>query len=151
MNQIAPLLPISHILLDVEMESKKRLFEHVGQMFGSELGVVPRVIVDSLMTREKLGSTGLGQGIAIPHGRIKGLKAATGVLLRLNPALDFNAPDQLPVTLVLILFVPMQATALHLQILGELAQMFSYKTLRDALNQSADSERVFNLIRNWQP
>lgn len=151
MNQIAPLLSVSNILLDVEMGSKKRLFEYVGQLFGSELGVVPQVILDSLIAREKLGSTGLGQGIAIPHGRIKGLKSATGVFVRLNPPIDFDAPDQLPVKLVFILFVPMQATDLHLQILGELAQLFSNKTLRDALMTSADSDSVLTLIRNWQP
>ena len=151
MNQIAPLLPVSHILLDVEMGSKKGLFEYVGQLFGSHLGVVSRIIQDSLISREKLGSTGLGQGIAIPHGRIKGLKSATGVLIRLNPAMDFDAPDQIPVKLVFMLFVPMQATDLHLQILGELAQLFSNKILRDALLTSADSESVYNLIRNWQP
>ena len=151
MNQIAPLLPTSHILLDVEMGSKKRLFEYIGQLFGSELGVAPQLILDSLMAREKLGSTGLGQGIAIPHGRIKGLKSATGVLIRINPAMHFEAPDQQPVKLVFILFVPMQATDLHLQILGELAQLFSTKTLRDALLTSADAESVLNLIRHWQP
>ncbi|WP_124948735.1 PTS sugar transporter subunit IIA [Sulfuriferula thiophila] len=151
MNQIAPLLSVSNILLDVEMGSKKRLFEYVGQLFGSELGVVPQVILDSLIAREKLGSTGLGQGIAIPHGRIKGLKSAMGVFVRLNPSIDFDAPDQLPVKLVFILFVPMQATDLHLQILGELAQLFSNKSLRDALMTSVDSDSVLNLIRNWQP
>lgn len=151
MNQLAPLLSVSNILLDVEMGSKKRLFEYVGQLFGSELGVVPQVILDSLIAREKLGSTGLGQGIAIPHGRIKGLKSATGVFVRLNPPIDFDAPDQLPVKLVFILFVPMQATDLHLQILGELAQLFSNKTLREALMTSADSDSVLTLIRNWQP
>lgn len=151
MNQLAPLLSVSNILLDVEMGSKKRLFEYVGQLFGSELGVVPQVILDSLIAREKLGSTGLGQGIAIPHGRIKGLKSAMGVFVRLNPPIDFDAPDQLPVKLVFILFVPMQATDLHLQILGELAQLFSNKSLRDALMTSVDSDSVLNLIRNWQP
>ncbi|ARU32560.1 PTS sugar transporter subunit IIA [Sulfuriferula sp. AH1] len=151
MNQIVPLLPISHILLDIGMGSKKRLFEYVGQLFGSEVGVAPNVILDSLIAREKLGSTGLGQGIAIPHGRIKGLKSATGVLVRLEPAIDFDAPDHLPVKLVFMLFVPMQATDLHLQILGELAQLFSNKALRDALLTSTDSEGVLDLIRNWQP
>jgi nitrogen PTS system EIIA component len=150
MNQIAPLLPVSHILLDVDMGSKKRLFEYAGQLLGSELGIVPSAVFDSLNAREKLGSTGLGQGIAIPHGRIKGLKAATGLLVRLNPAIAFDAPDQLPVKLVFMLFVPMQATDLHLQILGELAQLFSNKTLREALLTSVDSSGVFDLISHWQ-
>ena len=151
MNQLAPLLPVSHILLDVEIGSKKHLFELVGQLFGNELGVVSQVIVDSLIAREKLGSTGLGQGVAIPHGRLKGLKSATGVLVRLAPGIDFDAPDRLPVKLVFMLFVPMQATDLHLQILGEIAQFFSNKVLRDALLKGADSESVFDLIQQWQP
>ena len=151
MNQLAPLLPVSHILLDVEIGSKKNLFEQVGQLFENELGVVTQVIVDSLIAREKLGSTGLGQGVAIPHGRLKGLKSATGILIRLKPGLDFDAPDRLPVKLVFMLFVPMQATDLHLQILGEIAQFFSNKALRDALLNGADREAVFDLIQQWQP
>lgn len=151
MNQIAPLLPVAHILLDVEMGNKRRLFEHLGRVFGNQLGIAPALILDSLLAREKLGSTGLGQGVAIPHGRIKGLKSAVGVLVRLNPGIDFDAPDRLPVKLVFILFVPARATDLHLQILGELAQLFSDKVLRDALLTSADSEAVFNLIGDWQP
>lgn len=133
------------------MGSKKRLFEHIGQLFSSELGVSPKVIIDSLVAREKLGSTGLGHGIAIPHGRIKGLKVATGVLIRLSPAIEFDAPDQLPVELAFILFVPMHATDLHLQILGELAQLFSNQAFREALLTSADSDTAFNLIRDWRP
>ena len=151
MNQIAPLLPMAHILLDVEMGNKRRLFEHLGRSFGVPLGIAPDLILDSLLAREKLGSTGLGQGVAIPHGRIKGLKSAAGVLVRLNPGIDFDAPDRLPVKLVFVLFVPARATDLHLQILGELAQLFSDKNLRDALLTCADNMAVFNLIHHWQP
>ncbi|MHB1677628.1 MAG: PTS sugar transporter subunit IIA [Sulfuriferula sp.] len=151
MNQIAALLPVAHIMLDVETGNKRQLFEHLGRLYGTELGLAPSQILDSLLAREKLGSTALGQGVAVPHGRIKGLKSAVGVLVRLNPAIDFDAPDRLPVSLVFVLFVPAHATDLHLQILGELAQLFSDKTLRNALLASGDSLDAFELIRNWQP
>lgn len=151
MNQIASLLALPHIMLDVEIGNKRQLFELLGQRYSQELGVAPTLILDSLLAREKLGSTGLGQGVAVPHGRIKGLKTAAGILVRLDPAIDFDAPDRLPVNLVFILFVPLNATDLHLQILGELAQLFSDKTLRQALSASNDSADAFELIRNWQP
>lgn len=151
MNQIVPLLSISRVLLDVEMGSKKQLFEHVSQLLSAESGVVASMVSDSLLAREKLGSTGLGLGIAIPHGRIKGLKSATGVFVRLRTPIEFDAPDQLPVRLLFLLFVPMQATDLHLQILGELAQLFSNKTMRDRLCNSESTAETLAMIAQWLP
>ncbi len=92
---------------------------------------------DSLFAREKLGSTGLGQGIAIPHGRIKGLKEAVGAFVRMKQPIPFDAPDGQPVNLIFVLLVPDRATDLHLQILSELAQMFSDKPFRERLLASA--------------
>ncbi|HET9113198.1 MAG TPA: PTS sugar transporter subunit IIA [Burkholderiales bacterium] len=151
MNQIASLLTPPHIMLDVEIGNKRQLFELMGQRYGPEFGVATALIVESLLAREKLGSTGLGQGVAVPHGRIKGLKSAVGVLVRLNPPIDFDAPDRLPVNLVFVLFVPANATDLHLQILGELAQLFSDKPLRLALSTCNDSNDALELIRRWHP
>lgn len=151
MNQLASLLSVTRILLDVETESKKQLFEQVGQLLNADSCVNSKLVLESLLAREKLGSTGLGQGVAIPHGRIKGLKSASGVFVRLRHPIEFGAPDQLPVRLLFILFVPAQATDLHLEILSELAQLFSNKTVRDALCQSANAEEVLALIRNWTP
>ena len=151
MNQIVPLLSISRVLLDVEMGSKKQLFEHVSQLLSAESGVVASMVSDSLLAREKLGSTGLGLGIAIPHGRIKGLKSATGVFVRLRTPIEFDAPDQLPVRLLFLLFVPMQATDLHLQILGELAQLFSNKIMRDRLYNSESTAETLAMIAQWLP
>ena len=151
MNQIVPLLSISRVLLDVEMGSKKQLFEHVSQLLSAESGVVASMVSDSLLAREKLGSTGLGLGIAIPHGRIKGLKSATGVFVRLRAPIEFDAPDQLPVRLLFLLFVPMQATDLHLQILGELAQLFSNKIMRDRLCNSESTAETLAMIAQWLP
>ena len=106
---------------------------------------------DSLFAREKLGSTGLGQGVAIPHGRIKGLKEALGAFVRLAQPVPFDAPDGGPVTLVFVLLVPEKATEKHLQILSELAQMFSDKALREAMSRAPDAAALYELIAAWQP
>jgi PTS system nitrogen regulatory IIA component len=99
-------------------------------------------VFDSLFAREKLGSTGLGQGVAIPHGRIKGLKDATGAFLRLAAPVPFDSPDGKPVSLLFVLLVPEVATEQHLQILSELAQHFSDRTCREALASAIDANCV---------
>jgi PTS system nitrogen regulatory IIA component len=142
MSLIPALLPESHVLLNVEVTSKKRLFEQIGLLFENSRGISRNTIFDSLFAREKLGSTGLGQGIAIPHGRIKGLKEAMGAFLRLDQPLPFDAPDGRPVSLVFVLLVPEQATEQHLQILSELAQRFSDREFRDALTVAPDTAAV---------
>src|SRR5438309_11057387 len=82
MNLVAKLLPPSNILLDLDVTSKKRMFEQAGLLFENNQGVARSLVFDSLFARERLGSTGLGQGLAIPHGRIKGLKEAVGAFVR---------------------------------------------------------------------
>jgi len=123
MNLIAKLLPPSNILLDLDVTSKKRMFEQAGLLFENNQGVARSLVFDSLFARERLGSTGLGQGLAIPHGRIKGLKEAVGAFVRLAQPVPFDAPDGKPVSLVFLLLVPEQATEQHLRVLSELAQI----------------------------
>lgn len=151
MNLIAKLLPPSNVYIDIEASSKKRVFEQAGLMFENNQGIARSQVFDSLFAREKLGSTGLGQGIAIPHGRIKGLREAIGGFLRLAAPVPFDAPDGKPVTLLFVLLVPEQATEHHLQILSELAQMFSDKTFREKLTNAADAAEIHALFVNWQP
>ena len=151
MSLVAKLLTPEHIALDLQISSKKRLFEQAGLMFENQDAVARSVVFDSLFARERLGSTGLGQGIAIPHGRIKGLKEALGALVRLAQPVPFDAPDGNAVSLVFVLLVPEQATERHLQILSELAQMFSDKSLRELLMRAADAEALYQLIAAWQP
>jgi len=149
MNQIAQLLPQSNILLDVDADTKSALFDALGELFESNYGLARRTVVGSLVAREKLGSTGLGQGVAIPHGRIKGLAAAKGAFVNLAKPIAFDAPDAKPVSQVFVLLVPEQATEQHLQLLSELAQMFSEKKFRDALAAAADAESLHEVFRNW--
>jgi len=151
MSLVAQLLNPSHVVLDLQASSKKRLFEQAGLLFENQDGLARSVVYDSLFARERLGSTGLGQGVAIPHGRIKGLKEALGALYRLAQPVPFDAPDGNPVSLAFVLLVPEKATEKHLQILSELAQMFSDRALRESLAAAKDAAALYELIKAWQP
>lgn len=151
MNLIAKLLPASNILLDADLTSKKRIFEQAGLLLENNESISRNLIFDSLFAREKLGSTGLGQGVAIPHGRIKGLKAATGAMIRVQSAVPFDAPDGQNVKLIFVLLVPERATDEHLQILSELAQMFCDKPFRERLLGAATAAELHQLINLWEP
>src|SRR6186713_2737664 len=133
MNHISKLLAATNVILDLDVASKKRVFEQAGLLFENNHQIARSQVFDSLFAREKLGSTGLGQGVAIPHGRVKGLKEALGALVRMRQPIPFDAPDGQPVALIFVLLVPDRATDMHLQILSELAQMFSDKAFRERL------------------
>ncbi len=149
MNQIAKLLPLENVVVGLEASSKKRAFEQAGLLFENHYGIARSSVYDALFAREKLGSTGLGQGIAIPHGRIKGLKEARGAFMRLAAPVQFDAPDGKPVDTVFVLLVPEAATEQHLQLLSELAQMFSDKKFRDALAVAPDAKATHDLFLHW--
>ena len=151
MSLVSRILSVSHVSVELQASSKKRLFEQAGLLFENLDGIAKNVVFDSLFAREKLGSTGLGQGVAIPHGRIKGLKDALGAFARLAQPVPFDAPDGNPVSLVFVLLVPEKATEKHLQILSELAQMFSDKALREAMSNAPDAAALHALITAWQP
>jgi PTS system nitrogen regulatory IIA component len=151
MSLISSLLPASHVALDVPAADKKAVFEQVAGLLERTTGIKRGRILDSLLTRERLQSTGLGQGIAIPHGRVKGLREATGFFVRMRTPIPFDAPDDKPVSLIFVLLVPEKSTDLHLQILGELAQMFSDRDFRTRLAEAPDTLAVQRLITTWQP
>src|SRR5438105_15912492 len=150
MNHIAQLLPEANIVLDMEATSKKRLFEQIGQLFEDHAQIARNVVFESLFAREKLGSTGLGQGIAIPHGRIKGIPEAIGAFVRTKTPIPFDSPDGRGVSLIFVLLVPEQATDRHLQLLSELAQMFSDKGQRERLATAPDATAVRQAVERWQ-
>lgn len=151
MNQIVDLLPVANVALDVDAPSKPRLFETVAALLERDTGLSRSTIVASLAAREKLGSTGLGQGVAIPHGRLKGLGEARGAFVRLASPIAFDSPDGRPVSQVFVLLVPEHATDRHLQLLSELAQMFSDRAFRDRLAAARDPAAVHGMIRDWSP
>ena len=150
MNEIAGLLPVANILVDLDVANKKRLFEQVGLMFENNHGINRTQVYDSLFAREKLGSTGLGQGIAVPHGRIKGLPEALGAFIRVREPIPFDSPDGRGVTQAFVLLVPEHATDRHLQILSELAQMFSDRVFRERIAAAPDAAAVHRIFETWE-
>jgi len=100
MSQIKNILPPGNVFFDLDVGSKKRVFEQVGLLLENSEKLSRSTVFDSLFARERLGSTGLGHGVAIPHGRIKGLREAVGVLIRLKAPILFDAPDGKPVSLL---------------------------------------------------
>ena len=151
MNLIAKLLPPANVVVGLEASSKKRAFEEAGLLFEGQHGLSRALITDSLFARERLGSTGLGHGVAIPHGRIKGLKAPMAAVFQLAQPIGFDAPDEMPVGLLIFLLVPEAATQKHLEILSEIAEMFSDDAFRTALATDPEPKSVHSRIVNWQP
>ncbi len=151
MNRLAAILPVEQVLVGVDATSKKRAFEEAGLLFESLHGLSRALVTDSLFARERLGSTGLGHGVAIPHGRIKGLKNPLAAVARVQQPIAFDAPDDEPVSLLIFLLVPEAATQRHLEILSEIAEMLSDRELRERLKTEADAAKVHELISNWEP
>jgi PTS system nitrogen regulatory IIA component len=151
MNRVSKLLPLANITVGLDASSKKRVFEQAGLLFENNQGIARVKVFDSLFARERLGSTGLGEGIAIPHGRIKGLKEAVAALVRLDEPVAFDAPDGKPVNLLLFLLVPEQATQQHLEILSEVAEMLSDRTMRETVLTATDPQALHQALEAWQP
>src|SRR5436190_19744986 len=154
MNRLAAILPASNVLVDVDATSKKRAFEHAGLLFENQHAIARATVSDNLFARERLGSTGLGHGVAVPHGRIKGsksLKSPLAAFVRLAEPIPFESPDGKPVNLLFFLLIPDHVTQQHLEILSEIADMFSDDAFRTALSTDADPKSVHSRIINWQP
>jgi PTS system nitrogen regulatory IIA component len=146
MNHLSRILPAENVVLDLVATSKKRAFEQAGLLFENHHGLARSTVFDSLFARERLGSTALGQNVAVPHGRVKNLEEALAAFIRLERPIPFDAPDNQPVTMLLFLLVPEAATQQHLDILAELAQLMSNKPLRDALTTEADPAAVHRML-----
>lgn len=151
MNRIARLLAPALILLDLSVSSKKRVFEQAALLFENQRGLERGKVFDALFARERLGSTALGEAVAIPHGRIKGLREAVAAVLRIDGAIPFDAPDGAPVRLLVFLLVPEHATEEHLEILSEAAELLSDRDIRERLMTTEDPMRVFDVLSAWEP
>lgn len=151
MNRLAAILPVEQVLVGIDATSKKRAFEEAGLLFENLHGLSRALVTDSLFARERLGSTGLGHGVAIPHGRIKGLKSPMAAVFQLAQSIGFDAPDEQPVKLLIFLLVPEAATQKHLEILSEIAELLSNASLRDGLIASSSAEALHGLIAGWSP
>jgi PTS system nitrogen regulatory IIA component len=149
MNRLAAILPLEQVLTGTGIASKKRAFEEVGFLFETQHRLSRALVTDSLFSRERLGSTGLGNGVAIPHGRIKGLKLPMAAVLLLEHPIGFDAPDNQPVDLLIFLLVPEAATQKHLELLSDIAALLSDDARRIALRRSGSAPRLHALICDW--
>jgi len=149
MNSVARLLAPRDIRLDVTVADRGQLFEQIGQRLEWGLGIPQKSVVASLLHREQIGSTALGQGIAIPHARVKELERIHLAYWRLTPGIDFGAPDGAVVTDVLVILVPRQATEEHLRILSDAAEMFSDARFRESLRCAKGPEEAKRVLDAW--
>lgn len=146
---IGELLTTERILSDAEIGSKKRALEALSELLSQNGELSSHDIFDSLLARERLGSTGLGRGVAIPHGRISGLKQTQAAFIKLVGGIDFDAPDQKPVDLLFALLVPEECTDEHLETLSRLAQLFSDPSTVQQLRGTHDSIATLGLLNDW--
>lgn len=151
MTNLAKILPQNNVLLNLEVSSKKRAFEQAGLIFENNCGIARSIVSDNLFARERLGSTGLGHGVAVPHGRIKGLKAPLAAFVRLAEPIPFESPDGQAVNLLIFLLIPDHVTQQHLEILSEIAEMLSNDAFRQTLNNDPDAASVYTHLTTWQP
>ena len=146
MNLMSRILPLQNIVLDLEATSKKRAFEHAALLFENHHGIARTAVFQSLMGRERLGSTALGHLIAVPHGRIKGLKEPVIAFIRLAEPVRFDPNDGRQASLLFVLLVPEAATQMHLDLLSEIARMASNERLREQLLSETDPAVIHELL-----
>ncbi|MDR9467342.1 PTS IIA-like nitrogen regulatory protein PtsN [Marinospirillum sp.] len=145
--QINEILTLERTLFGVPGGSKKRVLEYFSKFIAQQIPALDSEEVFSrLIAREKLGSTGIGEGVALPHCRISHCKEAIGTFIRLRDKIDFDAIDGQPVDLIFLLLVPEDANEAHLQTLANLAETFAQDDLRKALRKSDQPEKLYELL-----
>ena len=149
MNALTNLFTPDCIALDVPAKSRADAFAAAGELFAKQTGIEASSVVEFLNARENLGSTALGAGVAIPHGRVKGLKQPSAAFMRLQAPIDFAAPDSDPVSILIFLLVPEKATQQHLEILSSIAQLLSDVDARQTLSSAVDPIKVCELLQHW--
>ena len=148
--QIGELLSLDRVVENADVTSKKRTLELIsGLLSGEETELSADEVFDTLLARERLGSTGLGAGVAIPHGRMKGIQQAVGAFVKLHEGVDFDAPDKRPVDLLFALIVPEECTDAHLDILAQLARLFRDDETVEQLRQCTDGTALYRTLTEW--
>ncbi len=133
------------------IDDKEQVLQHIGELIGAaDTNLATGEVSSRLLARERLGSTGLGHGVALPHARIEGIERAIGALIRLDEGIEFDAFDKAPVDLLFALVVPEHFTDEHLQILAALAEMFSDAALCERLRNAGEEAELFAALREWQ-
>jgi PTS system nitrogen regulatory IIA component len=145
--EISEIISPERVISSNVVISKKAALESLAGLIASaDPGLTQSEVFESLIAREKLGSTGLGHGIALPHGRRKGGNQTIGAFLRLDDAVPYDAIDQKPVDLFFALLVPEESTEEHLQILAKLAKIFSDPSLVNRIRSCDSEQSLFTII-----
>ncbi|MFK7955695.1 MAG: PTS sugar transporter subunit IIA [Lysobacterales bacterium] len=148
---ISDLLTPERIALDVKARSKKRVLEMAASHLSSDTHVIDeRAVYSGLCSRERIGSTALGRGVALPHCRLPNLDAASGSLLRLHDSVDFDSPDAQPVDLIFALMVPDSHEDQHLKLLALLAETFHDPERRMMIRGAESPEALIELLKSWE-
>ena len=145
---ISALLSPQKIFIDTEVTSKKKLLELIANVVAGQTQVPESTIYSNLLNRERLGSTGLGKGFAVPHARIPDLDKTIGCFFRLKDAVNFESPDNQPVDLVFTIIIPEEATEEHLLILSSLARIFSQTEVCQAIRGAGGKEEIEKIIQS---
>lgn len=144
---LAEILTPERVQCDVDASSKKKALEILSElMAGAEAAPDSRAVADRLLAREKLGSTALGHGVAIPHGRCPEVTSAVAAFIKLREGVSYDAPDGEPVDLIVGLLVPQECTDGHLQLLAQLAELFSQGDIRDQLRRPVSPNDVMDIL-----
>ncbi|MNN03538.1 Nitrogen regulatory protein [compost metagenome] len=151
MIRLEQILTPGRSLVNVPGGSKKRVLEQIANLIARELpGFDAQDIFESLVARERLGSTGFGNGIAIPHCRLTGCQAPISAILHLDAPVDFDALDAAPVDLLFVLLVPEAATEEHLELLRQIASMLDRSEVRDRLRHARNGEELYQIVVDVQ-
>ncbi|MFN3235011.1 MAG: PTS sugar transporter subunit IIA [Gammaproteobacteria bacterium] len=148
-NLISSILTPSRCFIDIESQSKKAVIERASILLATDItSSNHRDIFQQLFERERLGSTSIGHGVALPHARIKDLDRPYAAFIRLAQPVEYQSEDKASVDLIFSLVVPEEATQEHLQILAHIAQRFHQETFRNALRQAKDEDELWTLFTN---
>jgi len=149
--KLSEILSGDRVVAGAALGSKKKVLEELARLLSGGITLASGDIFNSLVGREKLGSTGLGHGVAIPHGRVAGVPQSVGAFMRLKHPIDYDAHDGQPVDLVFGLLVPQQATEEHLKHLAAIAEMFSNEQFCAKLRDTTDDKQLHKLITSYTP
>ncbi len=145
------LITPERIAFNLDAQSKKRALEYLSELISEDDDKISSIdVFDSLLARERLGGTGVGYGVAIPHGRLKNTEHTIGAFIRLKEGIDFDSADRQPVDLIFALLVPEESTEEHLRVLATLASMFNDDKFREKLRDADSIASIYQTLTNWQ-
>ena len=147
--KITDIISLNKIFLNFEVTSKKILFKEISQIISKNSDLTQTSILDNLIQREKLGTTGIGDGIALPHSKIKGIKKIFSLFIRLQNPIDFSAKNKKKVDIIFVIIAPDESKTDHLLALSEISKFLRISGNKEKLRRYKTKERVFKLLSNF--